>query len=343
MSSGRIQTTVSNMARTMLGAAAFLKSGRTPPFAYQSMLQLFCATGGASNDAISSLLGLVHRPYALSDAHGILGDFAASDVDRIGADIRENGYHVFKQRVPEALCDDLLAYAINSPCIRRATDTEKADLSVERFPRGNADGVRYDFAEQELIDNLFVQKLMADRSFIAVAQNYLQAQPIIDIVAMWWNVASATPDKGAAQYWHFDMDRIKWLKFFVYLTDVGPDNGPHSFVEGSHRAGGIPSTLLEKGYARLTDDEVNAQYSIDKFVEFAAPRGTVIAEDTRGLHKGKHVLKGDRLVLQFQFTNSLFGGENLASRMERVLTPTLTEMVKRYPRIYSNYIKKGFI
>src|SRR5437016_823286 len=140
-----VQAAVSNVARTILGAAAFVKNGRTPSFAYQSMLQLFCATGGASNDAMSSLLALVHRPYGLPDAGGVLGDFAAADIERIGADIRQNGYHVFQQRLPDSLCDELLSYATTAPCVRRGTDEgEKADLPVERFPRGNPDGVRYD-------------------------------------------------------------------------------------------------------------------------------------------------------------------------------------------------------
>jgi ectoine hydroxylase-related dioxygenase (phytanoyl-CoA dioxygenase family) len=188
-----------------------------------------------------------------------------------------------------------------------------------------------------LIDDPLIQRLMADRSIIAVAQNYLQSRPIMDIVALWWNVASAQPDKVAAQYWHFDMDRIKWLKFFVYLTDVGPDNGPHSFVEGSHCTGGITPSLLEKGYARLTDEEVSRQYPVDKVVEFTAPRGTIIAEDTRGLHKGKHVLKGDRLMFQLQFSNSLFGGEYPKSTFSQVHDAQLRQMISAYPRLYSNF------
>jgi hypothetical protein len=337
--SAGIQTHLSNAARTLLGAAAYVKNGRTPNFAYQSMLQLFCATGGTSNDAMSSLLTLMHRPYTLPDACGLLGDLSADDVETVGSNIRKRGYHVFKQRLPDGLCDELLNCATTTPCVRRGTDGEdRADLRVERFPRGNPDGVRYDFSEQELIDNPLIQKLMADRSFIAVAQNYLQAQPIVDVVAMWWNVASSRPDKGAAQYWHFDMDRIKWLKFFVYLTDVGPENGPHSFVEGSHRSGGISGSLLQKGYSRLTDEEVSSNYSPDKFIEFTAPRGTVIAEDTRGLHKGKHVTKSDRLIFQMQFSNSLFGCDNPVSRVTQVLDRGLKEMIGRYPRLYSNYL-----
>jgi hypothetical protein len=91
------------------------------------------------------------------------------------------------------------------------------------------------------------------------------------------------------------------------LTDVGPENGPHKFIAGSHRTGGIPGELLKKGYARLTDEEVAPHYRPADFIEFTAPRGTIIAEDTRGLHKGQHVNSGHRLMLQIQFSNSLFG------------------------------------
>lgn len=330
---------LSNTARTLLGLAAYQKSGRTPPFAYQSMIALFCQTGGASNDALSSVLRWTAKPYTFSDNRGVLGDLSYEDIGAIGEDLRNKGYHVFKQRLSDDLCDLLLRFATTSPCVRRGRDGEEAaEIEVPRFPRGNADAVRYDFREQVLVNNRLVQRLMADRSIISVAQNYLGSRPIVDVVAMWWNVASAAPDSQAAQFWHFDMDRIKWIKFFIYLTDVGPNNGPHSFIEGTHRKGGVPDDLLSKGYSRLTDCEVRRCYADSKFVEFSAPRGTVIAEDTRGLHKGKHVTDGDRLILQLQFSNSLFGGAYPEARITGIEDSNLREMIKHYPRIYSNYV-----
>jgi hypothetical protein len=337
--SANLPLAFSSTAKTALGAMAFALQGKTPPFAYRSMLQLFAMTGGISNDAMSSLLSLKNRPYKFPNANGILGDLSPRDVQKIGANIREKGYHVFEQRLSEDLCNKLQTFATTRPCVQRYKDGQaNVDVELSRFPRDQPQGVRYDFADQLLINDPLIQGVMADRSIIAVAQNYLSARPIIDIVAMWWNASSEQPDKLAAQYWHFDMDRIKWLKLFVYLTDVGPDNGPHSFVEGSHRAGGIPPALLEKGYARLTDEEVNTQYPADSFVEFTAPRGTIIAEDTRGLHKGKHVIKGDRLMFQLQFTNSLFGGEYPKTKINEVINPALAEMISAYPRLYSNYV-----
>ncbi|MEI9804957.1 MAG: phytanoyl-CoA dioxygenase family protein [Pseudolabrys sp.] len=230
---GAIRNTLVSTARLAMGALRFCKDGRTPDSAYQSMIRLFCATGGASNDAMSSFLSVVRRPYTFQDARGVLGDFSSEEIDFIGSDIRERGYHVFRQRLQDEMCDELLKFAGSTTCVKRAMDGQgNADTEIPRFPRESPDAVRYEFREQDLINYPLIQKIMADRSIINVAQNYLGSQPIVDVVAMWWNAASARPDKQAAQYWHFDMDRIKWLKFFIYLTDVGPENGAHSFVEG---------------------------------------------------------------------------------------------------------------
>jgi hypothetical protein len=176
---------------------------------------------------------------------------------------------------------------------------------------------------------------MADLSLLAVAQDYLRAAPVLDIVTMWWHTALRdAPDARAAQLYHFDMDRPRWLKFFIYLTDVGPENGPHCFIRGSHRTGGIADPLRAHGYARLTDDDVARHYPPGDHVCFTAPRGTIIAEDTRGLHKGQHVTSGDRLILQLEFTNTLFGGRYTRTPLAPT-APALVERVRANARLYS--------
>jgi len=324
-----------------LGAVRYWARGHTPDSAYQSMISLFCQSGGVSNDRLSRVVSRLHPPYALDAAQGVLGEFRDEDLDRITHDLEERGYHVFERRLPADLCDRLLAFALSNRCTARAMSGQQRTEAkeVKRYPREQPGSVRFDFSAQDVIDNADVQALMADRSLIALAQSYLRSKPIFDVMSMWWHTAySKQPDHDAAQFYHFDMDRIKWLKFFIYLTDVGPDNGPHCFISGSHRSGGIPRALLAKGYTRLSDEEVAACYPGERFIEFIAPRGTVIAEDTRGLHKGKHVLSGDRLMLQVQFSNSLYGGIYARTRFARVASPVLSDMLRRYPRLYSNYM-----
>lgn len=327
--------------RLLAGLLVYAITRKTPAYAYQSMISLFCLTKGRSSDLLSWLIGLLKSPYDFgASADGVLGKMAGSEKGAVVADLRTQGYHVFDKKLPDELCDRLLEFALSHPCVIRPMDgegKEKAQRVI--YPRGNPQTVRYDFTTQDLLANRDVQTLLADLSFPAVAQEYLGARPVMDVLAMWWHTAySDKPDMDAAQYYHFDMDRPKWLKFFIYLTDVTTDNGPHTFIKGSQQTEGIPESMLKKGYARLTDEEVEQHYGCEKVVEFVAPRGTIIAEDTRGLHKGKHVAQGDRLILQIQFSNSLFGGYYSKARFGENIIPQIEENTHRYPAMYAAYL-----
>ena len=89
--------------------------------------------------------------------------------------------------------------------------------------------VRYDLDEADVVRSLAAQRLLADESLLAVAQEYLEAAPVQDMVAMWWSTAAEEqPSSAAAQLYHFDLDRLRFLKVFVYLSDVDDSAGPHS-------------------------------------------------------------------------------------------------------------------
>jgi len=162
--------------------------------------------------------------------------------------------------------------------------------------------------------------------------------PLLDMVAMWWHTAFGDqPSAEAAQLYHFDMDRIRWVKVFIHLTDVTADTGPHCFVSGSHRTGAIPRDLLERGYARLSDEDVRARFGKERLIEHLGPRGTILVEDTRGLHKGKVVTHGDRLLLQLEFTSSLFGANYTRGTLPEQVVPELAARLAQQPEIFQNY------
>jgi hypothetical protein len=260
--------------------------------------------------------------------------------NQILSKLRKDGYYIFENRLSEEVCDRLLQYAISHDCKIRPMDGDVLGRPMlTKYHREIPQAVRYDFDTQDLLNNRDVQNILADMSFAVVAQDYLGTSPVIDITSMWWHTNFLNKaDMEAAQYYHFDMDRPKWLKFFIYLTNVETSNGPHTFVAGLHKSGGIPSNLLNKGYARLTDDEVKRHFDEKQIIEFNAPHGTIIAEDTRGLHKGKHVAEGDRLILQIQFSNSLFGGYYPKTQMNDVLTGALSASLKQFPGLYKAYL-----
>lgn len=325
------------------GFAVYLFRGKSPAIAYQSMVKLFCLTGGRSNDWFSRLIGFFARPYRFPEADGVLGNMSDTGrLEAVVADLRQRGYHLFDNRLPDEVCDRLFQFAMSQETDTYPVDGQTADeKQCLVYDRSNPKAVRYEFRTLDLLENPDIQRLLADLSFAAVAQQYLGARPVIDVLSMWWLTAfSDRPDARAAQYFHFDMDRPKWLKFFIYLTDVEPTSGPHSFVAGSHRSRAIPEHLLSKGYARLTDEEVGRVFAKQDILEFSAPRGSILAEDTRGLHKGKHVEKGDRLILQIQFSNSLFGADYPKISMTGAGVPELRERSRMFPKLYCAYLTR---
>jgi hypothetical protein len=273
---------------------------------------------------------------------GVLGKMYDGRSEDMAEQIRQNGYLMLPQIVPDEMCDRLMAFAESTPAAVRLMDFESKQTVQKRalFDANNPIGVRYDYFTSDLVDNSDVQALMADSSLLELAQQYLGCQPVADVLSMWWHTSfSKEPDAEAAQFFHFDMDRIKWLKIFIYLTDVNLDNGPHSFVKGSHRTCGIPADLLRRGYVRLTDEEVVSRYKTEDVVSFTAPRGSMIIEDTRGLHKGVHVIGAPRLILQLQFSNSLFGASYSKAPMKKIIAPEMKIMLERSPSIYRQFLK----
>ena len=323
------------------GYLVFVVTGKTPTLSYHSMVKLFCLTRGRSNDWLSRSIGFFARRYRLPNAQGVLGDMEDGQVlNAVTSSLRERGFHVFERRLPDDVCDRLIAFATSQPAETYAMDGQ---TSNERryvvYDRERPRAVRYEFKTEDLLANPDIQRLLADLSFAAVAQEYLGSRPVVDVLSMWWLTGfSNRPDAKAAQYFHFDMDRPKWLKFFIHLTDVTPQSGPHMFVAGSHRTGAIPDNLLQHGYSRLTDEQVAQVFAKENVIEFTAPRGCIVAEDTRGLHKGKHIEHGDRLMLQIQFSNSLFGADYPKTAFRGSMLPELESRLRTIPELYAAYL-----
>lgn len=333
-----------DILRLAAGLLRYWRSGVTPAGAYQAMIRLFCVSGGRSNDFLAGVMRLIHPPVLPSTGTGVLGDLDATRLGQITGQLRERGFYVFDSCLPAALCERLRNYALECPSEVRADEIPSPEAGTRRpygADRAAPRAIRYEFTQQDLLLNQDVQQLMADPSLLALTQSYFGSSPCADVLDLWWHTAySDRPSSAAAQFYHFDMDRIKWLKFFIYLTDVEAHNGPHSFIAGSHRTGGIPAELLRKGYARLTDEEAHRHYDPADFIEFVGRQGTVIAEDTRGLHKGKHVESGDRLVLQIQFSDSLFGGaypKALLPETAKLAVP-LQDAMSAHKSVYRNFL-----
>jgi hypothetical protein len=168
------------------------------------------------------------------------------------------------------------------------------DIKADAIPRDTA---RHVWEIEQIIRVPAVQRLLLDPAFHQIAQDYLKATPVLSSVTLWID-APADKKFGAHQY-HYDNDGPGFLKFFFYLTDVEADTGAHCFIKGTHGHRKPEAFRISQIYG---DQVLHDFYGKDKEIMFAAPKGTIIAEDTAGFHRGSTVLRNHRLLMQFQYS-----------------------------------------
>lgn len=322
------------------GLAHYRRTGITLPDAAQALVGLHCRTQGRSNELLHGLVRIARPARKLASAQGVLGDVCSERLKAIDRELRTQGFFVFPERLPEEVCAELERFALTTAGVPVPRASGGPDLVVYDPRRPAAELVK--FREASLVGHPAIQRLAADASLIAVAQQYLDSAPVLDIVTMWWStLRSSEASVEAAQLFHFDMDRIKWLKFFFYLTDVTPDRGPHCYVARSHRAGGQPRELLRRGYARIPDADIARHYPEDRVREITGPRGTIFAADTRAFHKGVPPRTGDRLLLELEWCDSLFGSPWERCPFPTDALPALRAAISRDPRMYRKYLPEA--
>jgi len=332
-----------NLMRIYNGFRVFKKTGQTPIKSYYAMISLFCQTKGYSSDVLNHMIAQKNPPRNFGEDSGILIRKDLPSIQEIANKIKEDGYFVVPNAIPKKLADYLYKFGNSEEAKIRPLDLAsfvKKDWKKAVFNAKKPEAVRYDFEMEKLINDSQIQSLLTDKSLINVAQSYLGCLPRIDVIAMWWHTNfSKESNDIAATAWHYDMDRIKWLKFFFYLTDVGSDNGAHCFVKGTHKTGAIPRNLLRKGdYVRFTDEEVEAVYPKEDIIEYQAPRGTLVIEDTRGLHKGKAVIADPRLIFQIQFSDLLFGANYPKVKFTEYASDSVRGFINQNDDVYNQYL-----
>lgn len=291
--------------RTLPAARAYSRLGATPPktdgpaqFAMRSALDLDPRMGKWMSRRAVQVTD--HSAWALANVS--TSRFVdPAEVDIAVAGVRRDGFYVFNKTADPSVVEAIRSFAERVPSVGRGST-----LPAAPYPRDNPAQGRYDISEETALQSPEVQDFVTDPGMALIAQRYLGQPVIMDEVAFWWTTSKRAEDANLnAQQFHQDRDRLSFLKFFIYLTDVTPETGPHVYIQGSHR--NIPFALRSDG--RKTDDAVRKAGLWENVQEICGPAGTLMAVDTIGLHKGKTPLTGDRLALENEFATSLFGAD----------------------------------
>jgi hypothetical protein len=331
--------TALNWVDLLKGMQTFKETGQTPNKAYQAMIRLHGRTYGRSTNWIANRYATLREENAVGAVSGILGNLSENEIARINNQIKENGYYVFNQVVPEAICDQITQFGLATPSLIETEDHKDHQSQLAIFDPEKPISKTYKIPENFLVTNPMVQELMADPTIRAIAKAYVRSEPVLASVNAWFSPAYKPEIEGeaAAQTYHFDMSRCRWLNFFLYLDDVDTNKGPHCFIKGSHRANKKAQHLLKRGYVRIPNEDIYSTFGKHNEVEFVAKKGTIIVEDTIGFHKGKIPSQGYRSMFELVYAVSLFGGAYQKFAIPKSASIKLIEAMKQNPVTYQRY------
>lgn len=190
-------------------------------------------------------------------------------------------------------------------------------------------------------------KLAFDPYIISIASRYLGCVPIHVQTNAWFSFPGGVSKNNLSmngQLFHQDMEFIKFFKVFIYLNDVGEDQGPHCYVAGSHH-----DELQHKGVPvseRVTDADISRYYGQSRIKKLIGPAGSIVFGDTACVHKGVSVKSGARIMLQLEYASSLYLSpvspfEDLIDP-EGVLSQYTQEVARRLSLNYSANLREKF-
>jgi ectoine hydroxylase-related dioxygenase (phytanoyl-CoA dioxygenase family) len=287
----------------------YLCFGKNTKLGHQSLIRTYILSNGFSNIFYSKIISLFYKKKKFDDQKKLFFNlnFIEKDLEvkKILKNINQNGYFVFEKKLPKNYINELVNF---SKEINGWSNIKGGGIIEKKFDEKNFSNNVFNYDENNLIKNLLVKKISINNDFLSIAENYFSSFPILSAINMWWSVPSTKIDSVAGQLYHFDMDRIKFLKFFIYLTDVNSSSGPHCYVEGSHKPNS-KKHFLKRGYVRIPDNEIIRSYPEEKIKEINGEAGTIIVGDTSCFHKGLPPINSKRLILEFEYSNSLFGSK----------------------------------
>ena len=303
----RLRETAELVKKCLDGYPEFKRTGKTPESAYLALRELYVRTDGHFNDVWQSLYAVKNPPVTLPPVNDrVLKGVTAKEIGNAVNALNRDGYYVFPQRVDDRLCQELHEFSLRTPAyMQKEGYYSKEPEKV--FDPHNPVAPIYRFDGADTLNQAAAQAIMADPILLNTTQQYFKSSARYCNVQMWWTSPHEcdSPSSQLAQMYHWDMDRVRFLNFFIYLTDVGPNDGPHAYIRNSHWR--KPARFRQNNFCRFSDAECSEHYPAEDFVQITGPRGTIMAVDGRGFHKATMPTEGNRLIYLVSLSSSLFG------------------------------------
>jgi hypothetical protein len=152
-----------------------------------------------------------------------------------------------------------------------------------------------DYSLRTVLSCPAIVKLINAPRILNLVGAYLGCSPTISSIGLRWSFP-CSGDIPDVQHFHRDPDDWRFVKLFVYLTDVDAGSGPHVYVKGTHR---IPRAIRAHRYTR---GQIEAHHGAASITPILGASGTAFIADTYGIHMGEPPSDRPRLMLAAQYS-----------------------------------------
>lgn len=164
-------------------------------------------------------------------------------------------------------------------------------------------GFRVDLVKGAFHGDHPLLEVALDVKLLEIVAAYLGMWPALHSIGAWLNYPT-NESATSSQLWHHDPEDLKVIKTFIYLEDVGEENGPFTYVPGTHPFGThVPKAEQRRVKERLADDQIADVFPPGTWRICTGPAGTMILADTIGYHRGGKPRVGMRLLVTFTYTS----------------------------------------
>ena len=282
----------------IFGYCYFLIFKKNYDFIHQAYVNTYCLTSGSISQILSFLISSSNKVKFKQKKNK-----PSQKIIDISNDIKKNGYSVLDIKINNELLSGLIDLTKKLECNYSKFDSNNPkiifDKNLHKLPS-------YYYDPFEMIHQKEITDVIKFLRSLDIADIYFDSKSYLIGLNMWWSTIGEESDSFSAQDFHFDLDGIKWIKYFIYLNDVTLDNGPHVYVEGTHKPFSKPYSILKRGYERVKDEEIKNNFKESKIHKIIGEKGTIIIGDTSCFHKGMVPKKENRLIFEMTLSNSLF-------------------------------------
>ena len=160
--------------------------------------------------------------------------------------LKINGFYKFDCTLPERLVLSLNDSISSSDLVPELSGQSKSSISLPRSQCiSSENSLRFYYSKHKLATSKPLAEFVNSHFINLLASSYFSCRPFTVGSTGWLSKGKANASYAeicsAAQEFHFDVDAFKFLKIFIYLSDVDSSSGAHQFYKSSHLA--FPSTF----------------------------------------------------------------------------------------------------